>query len=131
MKSGASLPFALSVQTSFLSRTLLSKDVLQSPPRAALPSSRCGTVVLKLSGAQGSINSPRLYDENTLELEVVVVQHHHYTKFHQKTLKMVHFMSCKFHFNKNIFKSHLIFRSFDLNVSLFLGTLPIHPIDLG
>ena len=33
--------------------------------------------------------------------------------------------------NKNIFKSHLIFRSFDLNVSLFLGTLPIHPIDLG
>lgn len=103
MKSGASLLFALSVQTGFLSRTLLSKDVLlEFPPRAALPSSRCGTVVLKLSGAQGSINSPRLYDENTLELEVVVVQHHHYTKFHQKTLKMAHFMSCKFHFNKNI-----------------------------
>lgn len=80
----ASLPFTLSVQTSFLSRTLLSKDALQSPPRVTLLSSRCGTVVLKLSEAQGSIIVPRLYDENTLELEVVVVQHCHYTKFHQK-----------------------------------------------
>ena len=105
MKSKASLPFTLSVQTGFLSRTLLSKDaLLQSPPRVALPSSRCGTVVLKLLGAQRSINSPRLYDENTLELEVVVVQHCHYTILNstQKTLKMVHFMLCKFYFNKNI-----------------------------
>ena len=85
MKSVASLPFTLSVQTGFLSRTLLSKDaLLRQPPRVTLLSSRCGTVVLKLSGAQGSITFPRLYDKNTLDLEVVVVQHCHYTKFHQK-----------------------------------------------
>ena len=98
MKSVASLPFTLSVQTGFLSRTLLSKDALQSPPRVTLLSSMCGTVVLKLSGAQGSIIFPRLYDKNTLDLEVVVVQHCHYIKFHQKKKHLKWFILCYLNF---------------------------------